>query len=122
MRLMKPGFSASASDCIRPLRADASLLQLGKSLPRHARVRVLHRRHHARHARGDQRLGARRCLAVMTTRFERKVNRGAARGSAGRTHGIDLGVRLPGACVKTFADDFPSFTTTQPTRGLGSAV
>jgi hypothetical protein len=41
---------------------------------------------------------------------------------AGGAQRVDFGVGLAGALVPAFADDVPSRTSTQPTRGFGVVV
>ena len=55
-------------------------------------VRILDRRHHAHDPGGDHGIGARRRLADMRTRFQRHIERGAARGLAGAVERLGLGV------------------------------
>ena len=59
----------------------------------------------ARDARGDDRVDARRCLAVVRARLERHVHRRAARAITRRAQRVDLGVRLAVSLVKSLADD-----------------
>jgi hypothetical protein len=65
----------------------------------HARVRVLDGRHHARDARRDQRVAARRRAPVVRAGLERDDGSGAARvaaGLAGQAQGMHLGVFTAG--------------------------
>ena len=53
------------------------------ALPRHFRIGILDRRHHALDARGNHGIGARRRLADMRTGLERHIEGRTARGLAG---------------------------------------
>ena len=72
---------------------DAGGAQPAMALPRHLRIGVLDRRHHARDAGGDHGVGAGRRLAVMRARLQRDIERGAARGLAGAPQRLGLGMR-----------------------------
>ena len=71
---------------------DPGLAQLAETLARNQRVGILHGRHHARHARGDQRVDARRRAALVRAGFEVDVERGPARLLSGFLERDDLGV------------------------------
>ena len=64
------------------------------------------RRHDPGDARGDDRVGARRRLAVVRARLERDVEVGAARGLAGAAQGLDFRMR-PTAWLGPAAADNP---------------
>ena len=69
------------------------------------RVRVTGAGDDFRHARRDERVGARRRRAVVGTRLHRHVQRRAARAPARRLQRDDLGVRAALPLVPALADD-----------------
>jgi hypothetical protein len=82
----------------------------GRAQPRVAsagnlRVWIFERRDDPGHARGDDRVGARRRLAVVRARLEGDVEVGAARGLAGAAQGLDLSMRPAAGLGPTAADD-----------------
>src|SRR6266702_8603048 len=62
------------------------------ALPRHLRIGILDRRHHARYAGGNHGIRTGRRAAEMRTGFERDIERGAAGGFAGAPERLPLGV------------------------------
>ena len=85
---------------------DAGLLQLVQAAPRHLRIGILHRRDHPRHAGGHQRIGAGRRAAVVAARFERDIGSGAARLVARHAQRVHFRMRLAGAQMIAFTDNF----------------
>ena len=70
----------------------------------HQRIGVCDGENHARDARRDKRVGARRRAAVMAARLERHIDRGAGGLRAGGAQRRDFRVRLAGALVPALAD------------------
>ena len=87
------------------LEEDARRAQSFHAIAAHLGIGIAHRRHHARHARFDQRVGARRRAAVVAAGFERDIDGGAACLRSGRAQRVGLGMRLAGADMPAFADD-----------------
>ena len=75
------------------LDRDAGRAQPRMALPRHFRIGILERGDDARDAGRDDRVRARRRLAVMRTRLERDVERRAARRAAGAHERLGLRMR-----------------------------
>ena len=73
--------------------------------PGDARVGIVHRRHNARDAAGDDGVDAGRRLAVMRAGLERYVNRRAARRVARRRQRQRFGVRAAACSRKAAPDD-----------------
>ena len=94
------GFRGAEPDIDR----DAGGAKLGVPLPGHFRIGVLDRRHHARNAGGDHRIDAGRRFAEMRTGLQRHIERGAARGLAGPSQRLRLGMR-PAAWLRPAAAD-----------------
>lgn len=69
------------------------------------RVRIERREHDALHARGNQRVGARRCLAMARAGLERDVGGRAARRIACLRERYDLGMRTAVGPMPAFAHD-----------------
>ncbi len=69
------------------------IAQLRVALPRHFRIGVLDRRHHACDARGDDGIRAGRRFADMRTGLERHIKGGAVRRAAGlrQRHRLGMG-------------------------------
>ena len=84
---------------------DTGLRESGYSSSGDLRVGVLHGCHDARDAGGDQRIGTRRRATVVTAGLKRHISRRAARGVISGAKRMDLGVRLSGTMMPTFADD-----------------
>ncbi len=84
---------------------DPAFAKPGVALPRHLRIDILQRRHHAGDAGLDDGVGARRRLAVMRARLERHVERCALRGLAGALQRLGLGVRPPARLGPAATDD-----------------
>ena len=108
MRRTKPRLISAASPASRP----CAVRMPACSEPRearavHARIGVAHRHNDAPHARGDQRLRARRRAPLVRAGLERHVRRGSAGRAAGLVQRHDLGVRLARALVETLAHDLP---------------
>lgn len=78
---------------------DAGRAQTCRAGAGHARIRIVHRVHHARHAGRDQGFAAGRRAAVMVARFETHVGGRTARVVAGPGQRIGLGMRPTGATV-----------------------
>jgi hypothetical protein len=60
------------------LNLNTRCTQPRQTLPCHQRVRVFNGNHYARYTGGDERISARRCTTVMTTRLERDIHCGSA--------------------------------------------
>jgi hypothetical protein len=97
-----PGLSFQQSD----LDGDAGRSKFGDAaaLDRRERVRLGH--DHAAYAATDHRLRAGGRFALVATRFEGDVERGACRSAAGDFEGLDFGVRAAEPSMKPLADDF----------------
>ena len=103
------------------LDGDARLAQPARAVPRQ-RIRILHCRHDARDACGDQRIGARRRAARVVARLERHVGRGAPRIAPARLRvdqRVHLGMRESGARVEPFADQRPVLGEHAADAGIG---
>ena len=101
-----PAWSRAASAAHRPdLDRDAGGAQFGVALPGHLRIGILDRRHDARNAGGNHRIGAGRRLAEMRARLQRHVERGAARGFARALKRLRLGMRTAAGLGPAAADD-----------------
>ena len=99
--MIEPRFIGAHADCYG---------EAGRAQPRvtgagNLRVWIFERRHDAGDARGDDRVGARRRLAVVRARLERDVEVGAARGLAGAAQGLDLRMRPAAGLGPAAADD-----------------
>ena len=99
---------------------DPAFAELGVTLPRHLRIDVLQRRHHAGDPGLDDGVDARRRLAVMRARLERHVERCALRGLAGALERLGLGVR-PSAGLGPAAADDDAVLDDRPRRPRGWA-
>ena len=89
---------------------DSRLAQKRVALARHKRVGIATAHEHARDARLDDSLGARRLLARMATRLQRHVHRRASRALAARRairQRVPLGVGLSVALMEALADNDP---------------
>ena len=95
------GFRGTKADIDR----DPGGAQLGMALPGHFRIGIFDRRHHARNAGRDHRIDARRRLAEMRTGLQRHIERGAARGFAGASQRLGLGMRPTARLRPAAADD-----------------
>ncbi|CCK05799.1 hypothetical protein BN128_4105 [Cronobacter sakazakii 696] len=88
---------------------NSRLLKTIQTAACHLWVRILHRRDNARDARVNQRIAARRRASVVATGFKRDIRGGTARLVARHTQRMHFGVRLTGAQMKAFADDYALF-------------
>ncbi|CCJ95620.1 hypothetical protein BN131_3293 [Cronobacter malonaticus 681] len=88
---------------------NARLLKTVQAPARHLRVRVLHCRDNARDARVNQRIAARRRASVVATGFKRDIRGSTARLVARHAQRMHFGMRLAGAQMKAFADDYAIF-------------
>ena len=93
-------------ELVGDLDFDAGRRAAGEALPGHQRIGICHRRHHARHARLDQRVDARRRAALVRARLQIEIQRGAARLLAGLRQRDDFGVLQPGIGVESAAHHF----------------
>jgi hypothetical protein len=78
------------------------------SAPGHARVRVIHSRHHTRDARFDQRIGARRRLAMVGAGFECDISGRPFGGCAGARKRFALSVGPSAQLSPAAPDNAPS--------------
>ena len=100
------------------LDLDPAVAQPLEAARRHLRVRVADRRDDPRHARRDDRVGARRRRAVVRARLERDVERRAARALARRRRAPrPRHAARPRPAYQPSPTTSPSRTTTAPTSG-----
>ena len=113
----------------RLVRADPDIdgnaggAQPGMPLPRHFGIGIFQRRHHARYAGGDDRVGAGRRFAVMRAWLERDVQR-RAKGRvicprAGAAQRLDLGMRPAAGLRPAAADDHAILDDDRADRRIG---
>ena len=95
------GFRGAEADIDR----DPGGAKFGVALPGHFRIGVLDRRHHARNAGRNHRIDAGRRFAEMRTGLQRHIERGAARGLAGPSQRLGLGMRPAAGLGPATADD-----------------
>ena len=92
-----PEMSGMSVSCFRRAKSDIDhnpgIAQLRVALPRHFRIGVLDRRHHACDAGSDDGIRARRRLADMRTGLERHIKCGSARRATGlrQRHRLGMG-------------------------------
>ena len=98
---------------------DAGGAQPRMALPRHFRIGILDRRHHARDAGGDDGIGAGRRLAEMRARLQRHIERGAARGLAGARQRLRLGMRPAAGLGPAAADNDAVLDHDRADGGIG---
>ncbi len=84
---------------------DAGVFEQAKARTVHLRVRILHGGDDFLDSGGDDRVGARRRAALMRTRLESQVERGATRQFTGLFESENFGVLHAGPGVKTASDD-----------------
>ncbi len=89
------------------------------TLPAHERVGILESGDHAAHARGDERVGARRRPAMVAAGFEGHVGRRACRGFGAGRQRLRLGVRFARTLVPALADDPPGLRDHAAHAGIG---
>ncbi len=93
-RLKKPAFTSSASAASNPSSTTMPAAR-SRAMPGavHPRVGIARGDHHARHAGGDQGVGAGRGAAMVAAGLQRDVDGGAARRRAGHGECQRLGMR-----------------------------
>ena len=79
---------------------------MGKSLPRHLRIRILDWAHYPSDARQNQGRTARRRAAVMRMRLQRNVSSRSLRAVAGLLERVSLRMSELFVNVKAFANNF----------------
>ena len=115
-----PGMIARGLRGAQPdIDRDAGGAQPGMALPGHFRIGILDRRHHARNAGGDDRIGAGRRLAEMRARLQRHIERGAARGLAGARQRLGLGMGPAAGLGPAAADDDAVLDHDRADGGIG---